>query len=91
MSSGSRIAELATTIQTHTNKLDEYFHSNDIASPSFDINSPAVVKLPDEIATSKNFILEASDELQMLVLGPVGFLTNLHVLFVTLMMSTCMC
>ena len=79
MSSPSRMVELAATIQNHTNILIDYFKSHDNPLPSFDIDSPTSVHLPDEVAVCKTAVLEASDELQMLVLGPMGFLDNLHV------------
>lgn len=75
----TRLAELASIIYNHTTKIDDHFKDHDIATPSFDVDTPAVVKLLDELAMSKNAVLEASDELSMLLLGPVGFLTNLHV------------
>ena len=75
----TRLAELANIIYSHTCKIDEHFKDHDIATPSFDIDTPAVVQLPDELAISKNAVLEASDELSMLLLGPMGFLTNLQV------------
>lgn len=79
ITTSSKIAALAATIHLHTTKLDEYFISHGISSPTFDINSPASYKLPDDIAGSRNAVLEATDELHMLMLGPVAFLTTLHV------------
>ncbi|TGO45530.1 hypothetical protein BOTNAR_0659g00040 [Botryotinia narcissicola] len=71
MSPTTRIAELAGTIQKHTSKVDEYLASNNIPSPSFHVSPPLRVSLPPDIQASRNAVLEASDELTALMLGPV--------------------
>ncbi|KAF7930035.1 hypothetical protein BELL_0651g00040 [Botrytis elliptica] len=71
MSPATRIAELAATIQRNTSKVDEYLTSNNIPSPSFDVSCPFRLSLPPDIQASRNAILEASDELTALMLGPV--------------------
>ncbi|KAF2264998.1 putative O-methyltransferase [Lojkania enalia] len=63
----TRISQLATSIQEHTAKVDAYFRSHDLPSPSFDIDLPP--DLPAEIRQSQNAILEATDELSDLMLG----------------------
>ena len=72
--SSSRIVELAGIIQEHTTKLDSYLLSHDLPAPSFDVSYPARVTLPPEIEASQDTVLEASDELTALLLGPVGSL-----------------
>ncbi|TGO23406.1 hypothetical protein BPAE_0133g00040 [Botrytis paeoniae] len=57
MSPATRIAELAATIQEHTSK--------------FDVSCPLRLSLPPDIQASRNAVLEASDELTALILGPV--------------------
>lgn len=71
MSPTTRIVELAATIQKRTSKVDEYLEYNSIPSPSFDVSSPLRLSLPPDIQTSRNAVLEASDELTALMLGPV--------------------
>ncbi|KAJ8065081.1 hypothetical protein OCU04_005793 [Sclerotinia nivalis] len=71
MSHATRIAVLAAKIQEHTSKVDEYLASNNLPSPSFDVSCPVRLSLPPEIQTSRNAVLEASDELTALMLGPV--------------------
>jgi hypothetical protein len=71
MSPKSRIAELASTIQEQTSKVDAYLAANNLPSPSFDVSCPLRLSLPPEIQASRNAVLEASDELTALMLGPV--------------------
>ncbi|KAL9106098.1 MAG: hypothetical protein Q9227_008843 [Pyrenula ochraceoflavens] len=78
METPSRIAALANTIQDHTTILEAHFKSCGF-TPSFGIHNPPSIQLPDDVALSRNTVLEASDELQMLIQGPMGFLTSLHV------------
>lgn len=71
MSSPSRIAELASIIHRETDKIDAYLASNNLPTPSFDVSCPPKLFLPDEIQASRDAVLEASDELSALMLGPV--------------------
>lgn len=71
MASNSRIATLAAIIQEETSKVDNYLASNNLPSPSFDVSTPLRLSLPPEILASRNAVLEASDELTALMLGPV--------------------
>lgn len=71
MSPTSRIAELASIIHEQTDKVDAYLASNNLPTPSFDISYPPTLSLPAEIQASRDAILEASDELTALMLGPV--------------------
>ncbi|KAF2730279.1 sterigmatocystin 8-O-methyltransferase precursor [Polyplosphaeria fusca] len=72
--SPSRIVELAGIIQDHTTKVDSYLSTHDLPAPSFDVSYPARVPLPPEIQASQDAVLEASDELTALLLGPAGSL-----------------
>ena len=76
----SRIVELASSIQTNTSKVDQHFSSHGIPTPSFDIETPLEVDLPDEIAACRTAILEATDELHSLIMGPVQTVNWLRVL-----------
>ncbi|KAL9620550.1 MAG: hypothetical protein Q9160_004911 [Pyrenula sp. 1 TL-2023] len=75
--SPTRIAELAAKIQEHTSKVDEYLASKALPSPSFDITTPATFNLPPSIQASQNAVLEASDELNLLMLGPLRSIASL--------------
>ena len=72
----SRIAELAALIQAHTTIVDEYISSQGLPSPSFEVSMPAQLQLPETIVASSNAVIEATDELHSLMLGPVGFLVH---------------
>ena len=74
MAPNSRIAELASLIQHHTLKVEDYISSQGLPSPSFDIGTPAQLQFPEAIAESQNKVIEATDELHSLMLGPIGFL-----------------
>jgi hypothetical protein len=75
----TRIAELATIISTQTTFVDQYLQSHGISSPSFDAEYNEMTTPPKEITASKNAILEATEELNSLIAGPVGYLTSLNV------------
>ncbi|PVH96576.1 S-adenosyl-L-methionine-dependent methyltransferase [Periconia macrospinosa] len=67
----SRIVELASSIEQNTRKVDDYFAANALPSPSFDPSTPPDLPLPPDIAQAKEAVLEAMDELQALLLGPM--------------------
>jgi hypothetical protein len=77
MSQLSRISELSSIIQTNTSKIDEYLCTNGLPPLSFDIHGSA--KPPNAISPFQTAILEATDELNTLVQGPVPFIINLTV------------
>ena len=76
MASLSRIAELASVIQKHTSKVDDYISSHGLESPSFDVSMPAQLNLPETVQLSSNTVIEATSELHSLMLGPMGFLVH---------------
>ncbi|PQE34045.1 6-hydroxytryprostatin B O-methyltransferase protein [Rutstroemia sp. NJR-2017a WRK4] len=71
MAPNTRIAELASIIQEHTSKFDAYLASNNLPSPSFDPSHPLRLSLSPDVQASRDAVLEASDELTALMLGPV--------------------
>ena len=77
MAQETRIMVLAQQIQTHTSLLNDYLLSNNLSSPSFDANFKHTANLPEEISASSKVILDATEELHQLVLGPLGFLFHL--------------
>lgn len=72
----TRIAQLASTIQASTIKINDYLASNGLPTPSFDPDSPPKFLSETSIAASRQAILEATDELHALMLGPIGMLTT---------------
>ncbi|TVY81174.1 O-methyltransferase gsfB, partial [Lachnellula suecica] len=71
MAASSRIVELSATIHETTIKVDAYLAANDLPTPSFDISCPPKLFLPPEIQACRDAVLEATDELTALMLGPV--------------------
>ena len=68
----SRIVGLASSIATGTAAIDKYLSEHGLPSPSFDVDCPIVLDLPRELQQTRDSVLEASKELQALILGPVG-------------------
>lgn len=75
----SRILELANSIQVNTSKVDEYFSAHGIPTPSFDIDTPLELDLPNDIAACRSAIIEATEELHSLMLGPIQTVNWLRV------------
>ena len=70
----TRIAELATIIQENTIKVDEYINSKGLPTPSFSIQTSPQLDFPADVAGARDVVLEAMDELQALMLGPIGWI-----------------
>ena len=70
----SRISELASNIQLNCSKIDGILLSEGLPSPSFDIDTPRT--LPDAVLEPQNALLEAIEELNILVYGPLSYLMN---------------
>lgn len=68
----SRIAELAATIAANTKQVDDFFASQGLPTPSFEPDSPSRALLDGRVAAPRQAILEATDELHALVLGPIS-------------------
>lgn len=66
----NRIVELAAIIYDQTKKVDAYLIAQNLLTPSFDVSYPAVRPLPTAVQDSQETVLEASDELTALFLGP---------------------
>ena len=67
--SASRISELAALIRLKTDKLDTYFSSNGLPPLSFD-HDFAQGTLPLDVEEARDAILQATDEMHDLMLGP---------------------
>lgn len=72
----SRISELASLIAVHTAAVDAYLSSSNLPEPSFSPEFPAQILSEAKITASRQIILEATDELHSLLLGPIGALTS---------------
>jgi hypothetical protein len=71
MSSTSRIVTLSSSIEQNTRLIDKYFTENGLPSPSLEATTPPDLPLPPDIVAAKEAALEAMDELQVLLLGPM--------------------
>ena len=69
----NRIKELALMILNKTTDIDEKLNLRDLPTPSF---KPEASKslTHDDISESRQAVLEATDELHALMLGPIGLL-----------------
>jgi hypothetical protein len=72
----TRISELTAIIAANTAKVDEYLASQGLPTPSFDADSPPKLVFQGPVATYRQAILDATDELHALMLGPIGILTS---------------
>ena len=67
----NRIVALSSKIHENTQKIDAYLEANNLPNPTFDISYPPLVPLPSDIQALQDTVLEATDELTALMLGPV--------------------
>lgn len=73
----SRIVELASIITTKTKQIDDYLTSHDLPPLSFEPKEESQQHaIPHSIQVAQNAVLEATDELNALMLGPMGILTQ---------------
>ena len=71
----SRIAELASIISSNTSQVDDYISTHGLPPLSFEPNASLKPDtLPHGIQSAQHAILEATDELNALMLGPEGIL-----------------
>ena len=75
----NRIVELAQIIQTKTSELDGFYKEQGIPTPSFDVDTPLEINYSADAAASQRAVLEATDELHALTLGPIQTANTLRV------------
>ncbi len=68
----SKIAELSSVIARNTASVDEYIRSHNLSQPSFDVDSPVDLKLPDGVEEARVAAIDASQELNDLLRGPIA-------------------
>jgi hypothetical protein len=71
----TRIQELATLISTNTEKINQHLISTNQPTPSFDAGSPDL-DLPHDVQALRELVIEASSELQELLMGPKELLMS---------------
>jgi hypothetical protein len=72
----SRIAVLASTIEKNTQVIDKFIAESGLPALCFDASNPPALPLPPPVEAAKNAVLEAMDELEALLLGPLGKITK---------------
>lgn len=72
----SRIAELASLIAHSTAQINRHLAAEGRPTPSFDADQPTDLLNDSKLAASRRNIIEATDELHALMIGPVGILTS---------------
>lgn len=72
----TKIVELASIIYEHTQKIDTYLTSQNLPTPSFNSAYPPKLSLPLGIQNGQEAVLEASDEITALMLGPAGCIAH---------------
>lgn len=72
--STSRISALASILISATAEFDAVASSEQLPSPSFDVDFPGKALFHPKITALRQAILDATDELHALMLGPVGIL-----------------
>lgn len=78
----SRIVEVSARIAANTAKLDEYLVAHNLPNPSFDENGPSDTLIPKdevEIEAARVTIIDDTNELRRLVLGPREYLMSFTV------------
>ncbi|PVI04246.1 putative O-methyltransferase [Periconia macrospinosa] len=74
--SQTRIAELAAAVAHHTQRVDKYLTSNNLPTPSFQVDGPVELGLPADIEESRIEALQATQELNDLLQGPRNLILN---------------
>lgn len=75
----SRITLLSSRIATNTSKLNDYLEANGLPTPSFEVNGPSQSSVPSsepEIEAARIAIIDDTQELRRLVLGPRDYLMS---------------
>ncbi|KAI0421903.1 S-adenosyl-L-methionine-dependent methyltransferase [Xylaria grammica] len=71
-----RIIELAAVISESVAKIQALYSSHNLPSPSFDVGGEDVPRLPREIQAVQEVVLDATSELQDLLMDPSELLYN---------------
>lgn len=79
--SSKRILELANTIHFNTEKIDAHLTLNGLPTPSFAADNPPKLLFGHgpELDAARQSVVDATDELHALMLGPTGLLSSLFV------------
>jgi hypothetical protein len=76
-----RIEDLSSRIATNVEAIKTHLQQNNLPEPSFDPSCPVTLLTGPEIQAARQAVIEATDELLALMLGPIGILTESGVCF----------
>lgn len=68
--------ELASIIIKNTDLIDQFLISHDMPFPSFDVDAPEKLSLPEELEAIRAIVLNASTEIHELLLSPKELLIS---------------
>ncbi|KAI1198510.1 putative O-methyltransferase [Nemania serpens] len=77
----SRIAQLASTVASCTQQVDDYLARHALPYPSFEPDGPTDLGLPPDLEKLRVAALEATQELNDLLQGPRDMLFNHHLVY----------
>ena len=79
--SSNRIVQLANIIQRNTEEIDAHLTLQGLPNPSFTADNPATLLFGQgpKVDAARQSVVDATDELQALMLGPTGLLSSLFV------------
>ncbi|KAG9235754.1 O-methyltransferase-domain-containing protein [Amylocarpus encephaloides] len=83
MASTTKISELAEVISSNTAIVDRYFISNNLPTPSFEVDGPSTIIFPPhekDVAAAYSQVLSATLELHTLMKGPTDMLLRMATL-----------
>lgn len=72
----AKTVQLAASILQHTTEIETYLAQNNLPNVSFAPGTPPKLPLPPGLQNSLDAALSAVDELQALLLGPLGWLVS---------------
>jgi len=72
----TRIEELVSIISSNASKIDQFLLSEGKPTPSFDADAPKKLDLSQALEQSRTLVLEATTELNELLLGPKELLLS---------------
>lgn len=87
----TRTAELASRIAENIERIDAYTSLKDTPPVSFDASASDFPLYDQEIDAARQVVLDATDELHALMLGPVGMLTSPSVGFLRCRLQINLC
>lgn len=76
MDKQTRLSKLAAIISDSASEIDSFLVSRHLPNLTFDADGSSKALLDTDLATPRQALLEATDELHALLLGPVGLLTT---------------